>query len=115
MTNLDRRDISNWPDTTDGDVFRRMEASGFDFSIEHEIDFNIDFDSWPPSQDAIDIIYELYPNAKIKEPDSEYDGDVSFIINELLEYEMVISVQNEVTKAVAPYGGVCESWGVWQG
>jgi hypothetical protein len=104
-----------WPDTTDGDVFRRMEANGFDFSIEHEIDFNVNFDNWPPSQAVLDIIYELYPNAKTNEPDSEYDGDVSFIVNALLDYEMVIRVQNEVTKAVAPYGGVCESWGVWQG
>lgn len=107
--------MSKWPDTADGDVFRRLEADGFDFSVEHDIDFNIDFDNWPPSQAALDIIYELYPNAKIKEPDSEYDGDVSFIVNEVLVYEMVIRVQNEVTKAVAPYGGVCESWGVWQG
>jgi len=107
--------MSKWPETADGDVFRSIEASGFDFSIEHKIDFNVDFDSWPPSQDAIDIIYELYPNAKINEPDSEYDGDVSFIITALLEYEMIIRIQDEVTRTVAPYGGVCESWGVWQG
>ena len=107
--------MSKWPDTADGDVFRRIEEDGFDFSVEYDIDFNIDFDNWPPSQAAIDIIYELYPNAKINKPDSEYDGDVSFIVNELLVYEMVIRVQNEVTTAVAPHGGVCESWGVWQG
>ena len=28
------------PDTVNGDVFRRMEASGFDFSFEHNIDFD---------------------------------------------------------------------------
>jgi hypothetical protein len=92
-----------------------MKESGFDFSIEHKIDFNVDFDSWPPTQGAIDKILESYPNAKIHEPDGEYDGYVSFLVNELLVYEMVIRVQNEVTTAVAPYGGVCESWGVWQG
>jgi len=30
-----------WPDDADGDVFRRMQKSGFDFDKAVDIDFNV--------------------------------------------------------------------------
>ena len=38
----------SWPETADGDVFRRLQSSQFDFSSLREIDFNVDFEHWPP-------------------------------------------------------------------
>jgi hypothetical protein len=31
----------------DGDVLRELEASGLDFSNPAQIDFNVDFETWP--------------------------------------------------------------------
>jgi len=101
-----------WPTDSDGDVFRRMEASGFDFSREHSIDFNIDFEKWPPPQAALDLLQAQYGNVEIFNPDERGAGYVLFRIVARASYELVTSVQRNATSAMQPYGGVCETWGV---
>jgi len=39
----------DWPDDADGGVFRNLAANAFDFSKQYSVDYNVDFDSWPPS------------------------------------------------------------------
>ena len=102
----------SWPKDADGDVFRRLEAAGFDFTVSHNIDFNIDFDAWPPSADLIRHLRQQYPNLKMFEPDGERKGYVLLVIEAKLSYELVMFVQSSVSKLAAPFGGVCESWGV---
>lgn len=103
----------SWPEDDDGDVMRRLEASGFDFSSTHEIDFNVDFFEWPPSQDALD---RLRPFGVIElfDPDEHSPGYVLIQLQSKVTYEVVTSVQRRVSNAMAPYGGICESWGVMQ-
>lgn len=105
----------NWPDDVDGDVLRRMQEAGFDFSAPVDIDFNIDFESWPPSAQCMAKLTAIHPNAKLIEPedDDDEEGYVQIVVHDLLTYEMVIRVQRELSELVAPYGGVCESWGAW--
>ena len=105
---------SNWPKDADGDVFRRLEASGFNFELAHNIDFNIDFETWPPSPDFINTLQNQYPNVEMFEPDNSGSGYVLFVIKSKLTYELVMFIQHSVTELAAPYGGVCESWGVLQ-
>ncbi len=104
--------ILNFPDDADGDVLRRLDESGFDFSKPTTIDFNIDFVSWPPHPDAISKLKEFSGAVEIYEPDEEYSGYVLFNIHQILSYELVIETQENVTSLMAEYGGVCESWGV---
>ncbi len=92
-------------------MFRRLEADGFNFSVPHNIDFNIDFDAWPPSPELIKLLRQQYPNLKVFEPDGKGKGYVLFVI-EQLTYELVMFVQSSVSELAAPFGGVCESWGV---
>ena len=101
-----------WPNDADGDVLRRLEENGFDFSKEYEIDFNVDFDNWPPPDEAINKIKEHYPNIEKIEPDEEYEGYLLFQVKTKINYELVTSIQRKVTELVKQYGGVCESWGV---
>jgi hypothetical protein len=102
----------NWPEDADGDVIRRMREGGFDFSKPCLIDFNVDFQSWPPPQAAIRVLEKEYPSTKVYEPTEEDDGYVQFQLFELLSYELVTRTQEHVTKLMTPYGGICESWGV---
>lgn len=102
----------NWPNDADGDVLRRMQGSGFDFTKPCLIDFNVDFQDWPPSEAAVRILEREYPSTKVYEPTSEDEGYVQFQVFELLSYELVIKTQEYVTGLVASYGGICESWGV---
>jgi hypothetical protein len=55
----------NWPNDADGDVMRRLQSSGFSFDREAEIDFNIDFDQWPPDPSLIGILQNELPSAKV--------------------------------------------------
>ena len=103
-----------WPLDADGDVFRRLDASGFDFCQVHLIDFNVDFAAWPPPEHAIAALRENYPDLGIFEPDEHGEGYVLFKVKAALTYDLVVFVQKSVSALVAPYGGACESWGVMQ-
>jgi len=108
----------NWPNDADGDVFRRLEADGFNFNNEHEIDFNLDFDFWPLSPKTIELIQKLFPTIEIIDPDEEdiengeLVGYMQFKIIEKLTYELVVRTQKITTDKVKEFGGRCESWGV---
>ena len=99
-----------WPSDADGDVFRRLASRGFDFSKVYSIDFNIDFDQWPPSAVAMEAIRQTFPEAKVY--DEEGDGYILFKVSSLLTYEVVVQTQIEATNVASPFGGRCESWGV---
>lgn len=103
----------DWPADADGDVFRRMQADGFDFATPASIDFNVDFAEWPPSGELLSALAQRFNQVEVHEPD-EYRGYISFIVSERVTYELVMSIQRLVSELAAPYGGICESWGVMQ-
>ncbi len=105
--------ITQWPGDADGDVLRAMHDDGFDFEQEVDIDFMVDFDVWPPAPAFLALLAARYPDLEVVEPDSEDDGYVQFVVTARLTYELVMSVQAEVTAMAAPFGGVCESWGAY--
>jgi len=102
----------SWPENADGDAFRRLEANGFDFSSTCAIDFNVDFEAWPPSKDALAWLEEEYGPIAVHEPEENFGGYVSFTIRAKVTYELVMSTQEATSAAMAAYDGVCESWGV---
>ncbi|MDH5326245.1 MAG: ribonuclease E inhibitor RraB [Gammaproteobacteria bacterium] len=103
-----------WPDDEDGDVFRRLELNKFDFSREYEIDFNVEFETWPPQMEALGVLRDRYGNIRVIEPGDDYNGYVQLSIVKKLNYPLVIEIQDIVSRLMAPYGGVCDSWGVMQ-
>ena len=103
---------TDWPQDADGDVLRRMHSAGFDFSKPCLIDFNVDFENWPPSEDAIQTLELQYPSAKVYSPVSGESGHIQFQLFELLSYRLVVETQEHVSTLMAPYGGSCESWGI---
>jgi hypothetical protein len=103
---------TNWPNDVDGDVFRRMKKSGFDFDAVVDIDFNVDFSDWPPSPALLEKLRAQFPLVKVIPPDGHGSGYVQFVIRARVTYELVMSVQRTVSDLALPYGGVCESWGV---
>src|SRR6188508_877008 len=101
----------DWPNDADGDVLRRLQSDGFDFGREVEVDFNIDFENWPPSDDTIRSLTNTRPQARIS---MEHDGHYILVqIRAALTYPFVIETQSELTQLAGPYGGKCDSWGVW--
>lgn len=104
----------NWPNDADGDVLRRMFESGFDFGSKCLIEFNVDFDYWPPSDAAFKVLSEKYGEINVFEPEAEYDGYYQFQIYSKVTYELVLRTQREASSLMQPFSGVCESWGVLQ-
>lgn len=104
----------NWPDDADGDVLRRMGEDRFDFAKHHLIEFNVDFDQWPPMAGALAVIKCRYPDAMIHEPMDDDQGYVQFQVHALASYDSVMKVQHEVSALMDDFGGRCESWGVMQ-
>lgn len=106
----------NWPDDADGDVFRELAARKFDFSKAVSIDFTVDFETWPPTQEALGALHDAYGPIEVIPPSEEdgesFDGYVLFQLTGLLEHGLVTSVQQRVSDLLAPHGGVCESWGL---
>jgi hypothetical protein len=103
----------SWPNDADGDVLRKLYEGGFDFGQVHKIDFNIDFRSWPPAELAIDFLRKEFGAIEICEPTNDFNGYISFQVTERVTYEGVTSMQRRLTREMQPYGGVCDSWGVW--
>ena len=104
--------MEDWPDDADGGVFRRLEECGFDFSRKHKIDFEVDFDIWPPPEAAVTALESKYPSVTLCRPEDDFPGHVRLEVFDVVTYEFVIRMQEEVTRLVAPFGGRCDSWGV---
>ncbi|MDT0630107.1 ribonuclease E inhibitor RraB [Alteromonas sp. W364] len=103
----------NFPSDADGDVLRRLESTGFDFSSQCEIEFNVDFATWPPSKNALSELEKEFGNIEIYEPEDECDGYVVFNVKSILSYELVTQVQKTASATVIEHGGICESWGLF--
>ncbi len=105
--------ISAWPGDLDGDVFRRMEENGFDFTTETDIEFNVDVAAWPPAPALVEALRERYGAVELVEPDDEGDGYLMIEMHALCTYELVMTTQKALSELAAPYGGECDSWGVF--
>lgn len=103
---------SRWPNDTDGDVLRRLEASGFEFGKETEIDFNIDFDTWPPPVELLGVLKKQFTRVEMYCSSPTANGYVLVVVRARLTYDLVMFMQNSLTEMAASSGGICESWGV---
>lgn len=106
--------MSTWPNDSDADVLRRLEQHGIDFSSEHVIDFDVDFEEWPPSDLALRELERRYPGARVIPPDNEGAGYVVVQLKAIITHDFVIQVQNNITDAMKRYNGYCNSWGILQ-
>lgn len=103
-------DDTMWPNDVDGDVFRNLQENGFDFSKEYVVDFNVDFESWPPAVDLSADMKKAFPGAVVERIDD--DEYIVVKIKTRLTYEFVVFAQKKLSDIAQIHGGYCESWGV---
>ena len=106
---------NEWPDDADGDVMRRLAASGFDFGQTYEIDFIVDFSDWPPPAPALTWISETYSEPVLHDAPENGDGYVRFIVKDKVSYELVTRIQQHVSENLHQHRAICDSWGVLHG
>jgi hypothetical protein len=68
---------SDWPEDADGDVFRRLRDHGFDFIRRYAIDYNVDFDAWPPSAEAIEWLEREFGHVSLYPPEDDFGVTLS--------------------------------------
>lgn len=83
------KDVLDWPASADGDVFRRLESRGFDFSQRHRIDFIVDFPTQLPGVDALDKLRQLNLSFEIfdEEPLSDNASAFRVVIYDFVRYK----------------------------
>lgn len=104
--------MGNWPNDADGDVFRSLERDGCDFSKTYTIDFYVDFEEWPPSDEAVAVLRAEFGNAALETDEEGQTPCLMCKITGPLTYEFVTGTQAQITERVKPFGGLCMDWGV---
>jgi hypothetical protein len=104
--------VFRWLADPDADALIRLAEDGFDFSKPGIVEFSVDFRSWPPPRGAMACLSRDYPSASVCVTDDDRDGYLEFQVYALVSYELVTNIQSYVTELMAPYHGVCCSWGV---
>ncbi|KPK38982.1 MAG: hypothetical protein AMJ69_06960 [Gammaproteobacteria bacterium SG8_47] len=103
----------DWPNDTDGEVLRRLEAEGVDLAAVQEVTFDVDFDGGPPDHEAVLMLRKRFKTIEVLGPFDDGSGCVVVTIHSTLTYAFVTETQREITALMQSYGGHCESWGVW--
>ena len=105
----------DWPNNKDGVLLKRLASEGINLMQPHTIEFNVDFEHWPPSTDIYSMLKTKYGNVKLYEPgslDASQDGYISVRIQSIISYKLVADMQRELTDFTASHGGYCDSWAV---
>jgi len=107
----------NYPDDTNGDVFRRMEAHGFDFTTEHVVDFHAVF-ATEEDADRIARMYvadhktgEKFTNIETK-PFEQGGMALTLSKRMLVTYEAVSAFESKLAERVSQVDGYLDGWGV---
>lgn len=106
-----------YPDDANGDVFRRLESHGFDFSSEHVLDFHAVF----ATEAMADQIAQMYltdhkacGNFTNIETKPFTQGGMELILSKrmLVSYEAVTAFESTLAERVALVDGYLDGWGV---
>ena len=102
----------DWPDDADGQVLRCLRDKGFDFSKQYVVDFNVDFEEWPPNPEALRHIHREFKITSEYVDDVSGRGSIVVKIEAKLSYSFVVETQQRLTDLASEFGGWCDSWGV---
>lgn len=108
-----------FPDDANGDVFRRMQQHGFDFAVEHVVDFHAVF-ATEAEADQIARMYVADHKAGDKLSNIEtkpYEkGGMELILSKRMHvtYENVTSFESKLAARVSQVDGYLDGWGVGQ-
>jgi hypothetical protein len=107
-------DSTTFPNDADGEVLQKMQDGGFDFSKKHDVDFMVEFSSWPPTDKAIDALEKHFETAELFDPEEGRSGYLLISSNGLITYDFVKATQKQASALVNQHGGRCKAWGVYQ-
>lgn len=98
----------DWPQDADGDVLRRLENSGFDFSQQVKIDFEVSL----ANQQSLPSVKRTIEQAIAKVQISTTEYGLTVQVGDFLTYAFVMGMQAKLSELAGPFGGSCDEWGV---
>ncbi len=105
--------MSSYPDDSDGDALRSIEAQGNDMSASMEIDFPVLFPSEGQASVFAPVAASLGFRVHLSQDEKDLNWDVYCTCDMVPEYEEIVRIQHELTAAAKPYGGYSDGWGTF--
>jgi hypothetical protein len=104
------------PNDVNGDVLRRLLASGDNLSIARNIDFEIIFPDERSGMQFIDDIEEKFDEVRIRLRDEEFrtrglDWNVTACVVMVPNHKDISELEDFLETAASPYGGEIDGWG----
>lgn len=108
-----------YPDNENGDVFRRMESHGFDFSKEHVVDFH----AVMATEEAADKVARMFladhkAGRKLENIETKPHavGGMRLDLSKkmMVTYEAVTEFEALLEERVSQFEGYLDGWGVMQ-
>ena len=108
-----------FPQDVNGDVFRRMQKSGFDFSKPHDVEF---FAVFRTEGEADAVAKQYLADHKAGQhlvnietrPASEGGMELLLVKNMLLTYEGIVDFERKLEERVSACDAYLDGWGVLQ-
>jgi Regulator of ribonuclease activity B len=107
------RVCDNFPDDENGEVLRRMQGDGDDFTKSRDIDFSVVF----PSESAAEEFADQFRRSGLKVAVQEWEGerelpwDVTVTRYMLPTHAGITEVEEKLEDVAAPLGGRNDGWG----
>ena len=109
----------NFPDDENGDVFRRMQQSGFDFALPHDVEF-FAFFATETDADACAMMFVADraagdPLVGIETRPSHRGGmEPELVRRMVLTHDAVTAFERLFRQRADAHGGTLDGWGVLQ-
>lgn len=108
-----------FPNDVNGDVFRRMQSSGFDFSKPHDVEY---FAVFRTEEEAVSVAKQYVADHKagdklknIETKPAESGGmELQLVKTMLVTYENVTTFESNLADRVSKHDGYLDGWGVLQ-
>ncbi len=109
----------NFPKDENGDVFRRMQASNFDFTKQHDVEF---FAVFRTEEAADSVAMEFVADRKAGEhlvnietrPADSGGMELELVKRMIVTHEAVTEFEERLASRVSKHDGYMDGWGVLQ-
>jgi hypothetical protein len=107
------REPDDFPDDENGEVLRRMQQDGDDFTKPRNVDFSVVF----PSEDSAETFADHFRRGDFKVAVQRWDGerelpwDVTVTRHMLLTHAEITEIEKRLEDVAAPLGGSNDGWG----
>ncbi len=106
----------DFPNDENGDVLRRMQQDGDDFTKPRDVDFSVVFPSKSSAEEFADHFRRSGFKVAVQECDGERElpWDVTVTRYMLPTHAEITEVENTLEDAAAPLGGSNDGWGCFR-